>query len=79
MSMITRHGDICQVMQIASKRTVEAVVQDFEEHVKLNVILNKAVKINMKWNGQLYEGRGAGMDFSSAGPAVSKTQLTSRG
>jgi hypothetical protein len=27
-------------MQVSSKRTVEAVVQDFEEHVKLNVILN---------------------------------------
>jgi hypothetical protein len=66
-------------MQVMSKRTVEAVVQDFEEHVKLNVILNKSVKISMKWNGSTYEGRGAGMDFTSSGPTISRTQTSSRG
>jgi hypothetical protein len=79
MSTLIRHSDTCQVTQAVSKKTVEAVVQDFEEHVKLNVILNKAVKISMKWNGQLYEGRGAGMDFVSNGPSVSRTQTSSRG
>ena len=79
MSTIIRHGEVCQVMQIASKRTVEAVVQDFDERNKLTVILNKAVKIHMKWNGQLYEGRGAGMDFTSPGPSVTRTKTTARG
>lgn len=65
-----RISETCQVTQVMSKRSVEAVVQDFEEHVKLNVILNKAVKISMKWNGQVYEGRGAGMDFTSTGPTI---------
>ena len=51
----------------------EAVVQDFEDKVLLNVIVNKAVKINMKWNGKCYEGRNAGMDFESAGPTVTRT------
>jgi len=56
-----------------SAKMTEAVVQAFEDKVLLNVIVNKAVKINMKWNGRCYEGRNAGMDFESAGPAVSRT------
>jgi hypothetical protein len=55
------------------------VVESFEEHVKLNVIVNKAVKISMKWNGKKYEGRSAGIDFESDGPTVSKTQTGIRG
>ena len=62
-----------------SSKMTEAVVESFEEHVKLNVIINKAVKISMKWNGQKYEGRSAGMDFESDGPSVSKTQTGIRG
>jgi multidrug resistance efflux pump len=56
-----------------SAKLTEAVVQDFEEHKILNVIVGKAVKISMKWNGRCYEGRNAGMDFESAGPTVSRT------
>jgi hypothetical protein len=58
---------------------VEAVVQDFREKETLNVILNQSVKMSMKWNGRLYEGRMAGMDFTSTGPTVSKTQTGIRG
>jgi hypothetical protein len=57
-----------------SAKLTEAVVQDFDEHKILNVIVGKAVKISMKWNGRLYEGRSAGMDFTSSGPTISKTQ-----
>ena len=52
---------------------------DFKEKEVLNVVLNKSVKMSMKWNGKCYEGRMAGMDFISDGPAVSKTQTGSRG
>jgi len=79
MSTITRHSDTCQVKQTSSNRLVEAVVQDFREKEMLNVILNKSVKMAMKWNGKTYEGRMAGMDFTSDGPSVSKTQTSSRG
>jgi hypothetical protein len=56
-----------------SSQLTEAVVQAFEDRVLLNVIVNKAIKISMKWNGRCYEGRSAGMDFESAGPTVSRT------
>jgi len=79
MNTITRHSDTCQVKQTSSNKLVEAVVQDFREKEMLTVILNKSVKMAMKWNGKLYEGRMAGMDFTSDGPAVSKTSTSSRG
>ena len=79
MATIIRHSDTCQIKMAKSAKLTEAVVQDFEEHKILNVIVNKAVKISMKWNGQCYEGRSAGMDFESAGPTVSRTSTGSRG
>ena len=79
MATITRHSDTCQVKQVSSNRLVEAVVQDFNECEMLTVVLNKSVKMSMKWNGRVYEGRMAGMDFVSNGPTVSKTQTASRG
>ena len=79
MSTTIRHSDSCLVEQVASKRQVEAVVQNFSENELLHVIINKSVKISMKWNGKCYEGRAAGMDFTSAGPTVTKTQSSVRG
>ena len=40
---------------------------------------NKSVKLPMKWNGKVYEGRMAGMDFTSTGPKITITQESSRG
>jgi hypothetical protein len=62
-----------------SSKITEAVVASFEDKVSLNVVVNKTVKISMKWNGKCYEGRSAGMDFESAGPAITKTQTGIRG
>jgi hypothetical protein len=79
MSTITRHSDTCMIKMAKSSKMTEAVVESFEERVKLNVVINKAVKISMKWNGQKYEGRSAGMDFESDGPNITRTQTGSRG
>jgi hypothetical protein len=79
MADILRHSNTCLVKMAKSSKMTEAVVQDFEDKKLLNVIVNKAVKINMKWNGKCYEGRSAGMDFESQGPTVTKTQTGLRG
>jgi hypothetical protein len=47
----------------------------FNEGRNLTVVVNKSVKILMNWNGRVYEGRAAGMDFESNGPAITKTQI----
>lgn len=79
MSTITRHSETCQIKASTSGRMTEAVVQSFDEHKMLTVIINKSVKLSMKWNGKVYEGKAAGIDFESVGPAITKTQSSSRG
>jgi flagellar biosynthesis/type III secretory pathway ATPase len=72
---IVRYGDKCIVKQDKSSKEVEAEVLDFKEQKNLIVVLNKSVKLPMVWNGQLYEGRMAGIDFTSTGPSVNKTKV----
>jgi len=79
MSEILRHGDTCSVKQTASGKVVEAVVHEFKVKDRLTVILNQSVKLAMKWNGRVYEGKMAGLDFVSEGPTVKKTQTSIRG
>jgi len=79
MANILRHSDTCMIKMAKSSKLTEAVVADFEDKKILNVVVNKAVKISMKWNGKIYEGRSAGMDFESNGPTITKTQTGIRG
>ena len=74
MSTILRHGDTCQIKVARSSNTVDAVVSNFIFEERLDVVLNKSVKLTLKWNGRCYEGRGAGMDVESDGPTVTRTQ-----
>jgi hypothetical protein len=74
MATITRHSDKCVVKQAASGREVEGEIMSFNEGRNLTVVINKTVKILMNWNGRMYEGRAAGMDFLSEGPTLTKTQ-----
>ena len=74
MTTILRHSDTCQVKVAKSSKSVEAVVSQFIFEDRLDVVLNKSVKLTLKWNGKCYEGKGAGMDVESAGPTVTKTQ-----
>jgi hypothetical protein len=79
MPILVRHSDTCDVVNVSNTKVVEAVIQNFIEHETLNVVLNKSVKLGMKWNGKLYEGHAAGMNFTSAGPSISRTSTTARG
>ena len=79
MSEIIRHAEKCDVTCVSNKKVLETEVMDFKEHKILNVVVNKSVKLNMIWNGKIYEGRSAGMDFTSNGPKISRTQTTLRG
>jgi len=74
---IIRHAETCTVT--VGSRTVEAVVDQFIFERILDVVLNKSVKLKMKWNGRCYEGRSAGMDIESSGPKITKTQTGIRG
>ena len=76
---INRVGSTCIIQQVGnSSKNVSAEVHEFKENEHLTVVLNKSVKLSMKWNGKLYEGRMAGLDFVTTGPKVNKTK-TGRG
>ena len=79
MNTVTRHSDTCKVTQEGTSKTIIAEVMAFNEGRNLTVVMNKSVKMLMTWNGRLYEGRMAGMDFVTTGPTLTKTQTTSRG
>jgi hypothetical protein len=70
---ITRHENTCKVQQAGNSKSVDAEVHEFKEQDRLTVVLNKSVKLPMKWNGKLYEGRMAGLDFVTAGPKITRT------
>lgn len=74
MATMMRHSDTCQVKMSKTGKTVEAVVDQFVYEVALDVILNKSVKLKLRWNGRVYEGYTAGMDIESNGPTISYTQ-----
>ena len=76
---VTRFSETCKIKQATNtSKVVDAVVFDFTEHKHLTVVLNKSVKLPMTWNGKMYEGKMAGIDFVSDGPTVNKSK-TSRG
>lgn len=71
---IVRVSETCEVVQANSKNSVIGEVHEFNEHKRLVVVLNKSVKLNMKWNGKVYEGSMSGLDFVSSGPTVTKNK-----
>ena len=72
-----RHGETCTLKM--NGKSVEAVVDQFIFETALDVVVNKSVKLKLKWNGRCFEGRSAGMDIESDGPMVTKTQTGARG
>ena len=71
----TKFSFVC----VRNQNKVKAEVMDFRENKYLNVVINKSVKLPMIWNGRMYEGRAAGMDFESKGPKVIRSQTALRG
>jgi len=78
MADVITYNDTCKIRMSQKSRESDAVVTGFKEHDYLHVIVNKSVKISLKWNGSAYEGRSAGMDFESDGPTISKIVTGSR-
>ena len=60
-------SDKCKVTAVGSGKTMDADVIAFHDKRNLTVAVN-TVKLLMNWNGRVYEGRMAGMDFESTGP-----------
>jgi len=72
--MIKYHAEKCLVICENNGKEVEAEILEFKEESKLIVSLDRSVKLNLSWNGNIYEGRGFGMSFISKGPKTITTK-----
>ena len=63
--------DKCKLTCTSNGITMEADVLSFAEGKFLSVAIAE-MKISMNFNGKLYEGKAAGMDFTTPGPRVTK-------
>ena len=62
--------DTCEVLCEDNGRKMVADLLSFREHDHLAVSIEKQLKLEMRWNGNIYEGRLGRMSFTSDGPLV---------
>jgi hypothetical protein len=60
----------CEITQEKTGKSIIAEVISLKNKEKLVVNINRTVNMTMVWNGRVYEGRMAGMDFISDGPEI---------
>ena len=70
MNKETRFDDVCEVENIKTGQTVTGEILSFREKEYISLTINRAVKLNLRWNehAELYVGAMAGMEFQSEGP-----------
>jgi hypothetical protein len=66
--MPTRYEETCKILCEDNSRSLEVDILSFKEEKNLDVSINKSIKMHMKWNGRVYEGKLHGMTFISDGP-----------
>jgi hypothetical protein len=71
--MRTLVDDRAMVTSTRTGATVEAEVDNFREHKHFDAFI-ATNKIPMKWNGKIYVGNMAGMEFTSAGPTIKEVK-----
>lgn len=67
---------VCKVRSVPGNRIAEGVVMEFQPGVSITAVVNKTMKIIMRFNGRVYEGRAAGMDFETTGPTTTARDYT---
>jgi len=79
MSNNLRHSNSCNLRAVDSNKELTCEVYEFRPKDRLTVIVNKQVKVTMKWNGNIYEGKMAGLEFVSEGPQFNNIKTSIRG
>ncbi len=62
--------DTCEVMCEDNGRRMVGEILSFRDGDHVAVSIEKKIKLDMKWNGFVYEGRSAGLSFTTEGPLV---------
>jgi hypothetical protein len=66
--------DTCLVTCVDNDKVITAELLDFKEKRLLSVSLNRSMRLNMQWNGMIYEAKMSGMTFTSSGPKITVTK-----
>ena len=72
--MKTIFDNVATLTNTRNENSVECEVDNVQEHDSLNAFVANT-KIHMKWNGKIYVGKMAGMEFTTPGPK----QFTNKG
>jgi hypothetical protein len=62
--------DTCEIMCENNGRRMVGEILSFREKDHCAVTVDRKVKLDMKWNGYVYEARMAQMSFVSDGPLI---------
>lgn len=66
--------ETCKVTCEDNNKVMVADILNFKEHQYLAVSLEKQLKLEMRWNGKIYEGRLGRMSFVSEGPKITEVK-----
>ena len=70
MAQYRKVSDTCEVVCLDNSKKATAEVLEFKENNKLVVVLNRAIKLTLNWNGKKYLGKSSGLEFVSDGPEI---------
>lgn len=70
--MNTRHivENTCEIMCEDNGRRMVGEILSFREYDHVAVSVDRTIKLDMKWNGQVYEAKRAQLSFTTDGPLV---------
>ena len=68
--MRTYVEDTCEIICEDNGKKMVADILSFKQSQHLVVSIEKSLKLEMKWNGNIYEGRMGRMSFTSEGPII---------
>jgi hypothetical protein len=63
-------GDDCEILCEDNGRKMVADIIAFKEHQYLTVAVEKELKLELRWNNKIYEGRMGRLSFTSEGPVI---------
>lgn len=66
--------EVCTITCEDNDRTMKVDILNFKEKQYLSVSLEKQLKLEMRWNGKVYEGRMGKFSFISNGPKIKEVK-----
>jgi len=79
-SYTSKWDDTAEVTNTDTENTVTGEIHHFKHEDFLSIVLNRAVKLDLRFNprNKLYIGNKGGMEFTSRGPKEIRSYETSR-